>query len=108
MAAKTEVKKETVNVTKALTDGQKDLIGKIETLEEENSKLININKELIEKGVTKDSEIERLSSSASAQIDTTRTALLLALAPQINLPHARSEAQRLLVAVDDIMEVWGI
>ena len=107
MAAKTEVKKETVKTEQE----NKGILSELEIkLRADIADLAHENGEL----KTKIAELEyeaTIQGGVDIEIDpieTTRTALLLALAPQINLPHARSEAQRLLVAVDDIMQVWGI
>jgi hypothetical protein len=38
----------------------------------------------------------------------TRTEMLMAMIPQVRVDYARSDAQRAIKAVDDIMEVWKI
>lgn len=37
-----------------------------------------------------------------------RNKLLIALAPNIDINHARSEAMRVKAAADEILKVWGI
>ena len=109
MAAKTEVKKTGAAAM------MPDVKQKSQTTESKLRAEIAELEGLLQTSECRITELsERLASQpqlidiATDPIATTRTALLLALAPQINLPHARSEAQRLLVAVDEIMQVWGI
>ena len=49
---------------------------------------------------------DQLDSSKST--DCMRNKLLIALAPNIDINHARSEAMRVKSAADEILKVWGI
>ena len=46
--------------------------------------------------------------SAKQPTECMRNKLLIALAPNIDINHARSEAMRVKSAADEILKVWGI
>jgi predicted nuclease with TOPRIM domain len=93
MAAKTDLEKANEKI-EILNEELDTLSEKCELLEQENDHLAE--------------KLDLIDESTVNPTESIRTQLLLALAPQMDINHARPEAQRVMKAADEVLKVWGI
>lgn len=78
-------------MVKQKTKKEADLLQQIADLEQDNAHMI-----------------DKLATMPGIKKCNLRNKMLMAILPQVRIDYAKSDAQRALKAVDEIMEVWGM